>query len=166
MSGRMTRLAAMRPARQRGVTLVEALVVLSIMTILLSVAMPSFSEFTRDQRIRAAGFDLVSDLLFARSEAIKRSSTVSIVGAGNEWTDGWTVRVDGGLHAGTVVQQRGALGVKVGVSGASVLSFDRNGRLAGGGARIALVDKVTGTQRRCIVIDLSGMPQSIAGACS
>lgn len=152
---------------QRGLTLVEALVVMSIMTILLAVAMPSFSDFTRDQRIRAAGYDLVSDLLLARSEAIKRGAQVSIVGAGEEWTNGWAVRVDGGLHAGSIVQQRGVLGAKVGVSGVSTLSFDRNGRLASGGTtQFALVDKASGEQRRCIVIDLSGMPQSRAGACS
>ena len=58
------------PNLHKGFTLVEALIVMSIMAVLLSAALPSMSDFTREQRIRAASFDLVSDLMFARSEAI------------------------------------------------------------------------------------------------
>lgn len=151
---------------QRGFTLVEALIVMSVMALLVSVALPSLSDFTREQRIRAASFDLVSDLLYARSEAIKRSGVVSVNGLGTGWSGGWNVRVDSGLHAGTVLRSHDSPGNAVSLDGASALVFDRNGRLsAGGTASLAITDQVKATTRRCVLVDLSGMPQSRVGAC-
>lgn len=151
---------------QKGFTLTEALIVMAVMTILLAMALPSFSDFTREQRIRAAAFDLVSDLMQARSEAIKRSSIVTLTGLGSEWAGGWTVTVDSGLHTGTAIRNRESPGNAVALTGASSLSFDRNGRLAAGGtAALAIEDRVSLSTRRCIVVDLSGLAQSRVGAC-
>ena len=153
--------------RQAGFTLIEALIVMTIMTVLVSVALPSFSDFTREQRIRAASFDLVSDLMLARSEAIKRSGTVSLNLRGTGGEQGWSVRVDSGLHAGVVIRSRDALGNAIALDGASSLVFDRNGRLSGGGtALMAINDQTRAVTRRCVLVDLSGMAQSRVGACA
>ncbi|MFN5512120.1 MAG: Tfp pilus assembly protein FimT/FimU, partial [Burkholderiales bacterium] len=100
-------------AGQRGFTLTEMLIVMAVLAVVVSMALPSMSEMIREQRIRAASFDLVSDLMLARSEAVKRSGVVSLAAQGQNWQDGWQVMVEEGLHQGVAVQQRGALGNSV-----------------------------------------------------
>jgi type IV fimbrial biogenesis protein FimT len=153
---------------QAGFTLVEAMIVIAIFGLLTTIALPSFSEFGRSQRIRAAGFDLVGDLLLARSEAIKRAGDVSVSGSAGGWSNGWTVTVEGGAADGTVLQRRQAVGTGVDVVEApAALTFDRNGRIAGGGVvRLGIADKVAGVTRRCIVVELSGMARSLVGECT
>ena len=156
--------------RSRGFTLTEALIVMSILTVVLSMGLPTMTTFVREQRIRAVSFDLVSDLMLARSEAIKRLGVISLGGHGQGWVEGWQVRVEEGLHQGTVLQQRGAPGNQVLMAGTDRIEFDRNGRLAAGGtAMIEIRDRARDLVRRCITIDLSGMPQARevqAGGCS
>jgi type IV fimbrial biogenesis protein FimT len=161
-------LPATRSGLQKGFTLIEALVVLSIFGLLTTIALPSFAEFSRSQRIRAVGFDLVGDLLLARSEAIKRATVVRVAGADTDWSAGWQVEVAGGADDGMVLQQRAAPGNGVGLVDAPVtITFDRNGRLAGAGVvRFGIADLAGNQVKRCIVIGLSGMPQSNPGVCA
>jgi type IV fimbrial biogenesis protein FimT len=157
-----------RTVTQAGFTLVELLVVVAVFGILTTIATPSFSEFGRNQRIRATGFDLVGDLQLARSEAIKRASEVTIASADGGWAGGWTVTVDTGPAAGSLVRQRAAAATGIDVVDApDSLTFDRSGRLAGGGiARLGIADKVASVVKRCIVVELSGMARSLSGDCS
>lgn len=151
--------------RAGGFTLVEAMIVVAILGIVLTAAMPSFVEFGRTQRIRAIAFDLVGDLLLARSEAIKRASPMTLEPLAGDWQQGWRVRVEGGLHAGRIVKRRDTPGEGIGLAGADALRFDGNGRLlGGGGARLAVVDE-GGAGRRCVEVDLAGMPRSRSGPC-
>jgi len=65
-------------AKQSGFTLVEAMFVLVIAAILLSVAAPSFRDFIRNSRITGKANDLLVGLNLARSEAIKRHAPVVV----------------------------------------------------------------------------------------
>ncbi len=64
--------------RIRGFTLIELMVALGIATILVFLAVPSMSAFIKNQRLSSQANDLVADLNFARSEAIKRARPVRI----------------------------------------------------------------------------------------
>lgn len=67
----------LRPVAQ-GMTLVEMMVGLVIISCLLLVGMPSFSSWIQDLQIRGAAESVQSALLLARSEAIRRNRPVKL----------------------------------------------------------------------------------------
>lgn len=69
----------------RGVTLIELMVTLSILAIVLAMALPSFGQLMAEHKIKTVSQTLVSALNLARSEAIKRGHEVSVcpLAAGN-----------------------------------------------------------------------------------
>ncbi len=86
-----TRAAPASAAPAPGFTAVELLVVIVIVAVLASIAMPSFADFSVNQRLRTATYDLIADLTFARGEAVKRSNRVTIGRVGSSWAGGWSV---------------------------------------------------------------------------
>jgi type IV fimbrial biogenesis protein FimT len=85
--------------RQTGFTLVELLVVIGILTILLTVGMPSYLYITNSYRISAEVNGLLGDLQYAREEAIKEGQFVTVCVSSNAincsgattWQSGWIV---------------------------------------------------------------------------
>lgn len=62
--------------RQRGVSLVEAMVALAIGGILLALALPNFSAWMAGTRVRSTAEGLLAGLQYARSEATTRNTQV------------------------------------------------------------------------------------------
>src|SRR3569833_4532748 len=89
-------------ALSRGFTLVELLVTISIATILVTLAVPSFSDFVKNNRMITQPTDFVTAMNVARSEAIRRGTRITLCkssdGAGcvsgRNWEQGWIVFVD------------------------------------------------------------------------
>lgn len=67
-----------RRPRQGGLTLVELLVVVSLLGVLLALAAPSMRELLAAQRVRSIHAALQTDLAFARSETLRRNDDVVI----------------------------------------------------------------------------------------
>ena len=86
----------MRRHDNAGVSLVELMIVLVLAGILMSVAMPSYTDTIRRQRLRAATADLVAAIDLTRSQAIARGSRVTMapLDATASWQQGWAVFVD------------------------------------------------------------------------
>jgi type IV fimbrial biogenesis protein FimT len=71
---------------QLGVSLVELMVVVVVLAMLATFALPAFADLTARQRLRGAADNLRGDLVFARSEAIKRQTHVFVVfSRGAQW---------------------------------------------------------------------------------
>jgi len=68
----------MKRFKQTGFTLVEMLVVVVIVGIVASIAIPSFSATIKNRAISATTNEIISTLQTARSEAIKRSQSVRV----------------------------------------------------------------------------------------
>jgi type IV fimbrial biogenesis protein FimT len=86
--------------KQRGVTLIELLVTISIAAILLALGVPSMGDFLRSNRVSGATNDLAAMLYLARSEAVKRGANVTVCPdsdadstceATTDWNDGVVV---------------------------------------------------------------------------
>ena len=86
-----------------GFTLVEVLVAVSVVAILAALAAPALRDFANEQRLAATMGALVTDLNFARVEALKRNARVLLCAraaglttcAGSaEWQNGWVVCYD------------------------------------------------------------------------
>lgn len=72
---------------QHGVSLVELMIGLTIFAILLSVAVPNFSIFLQNSKIRTAAEAIQNGLNLARAEAVRRNTNVQFVlGTGSSWT--------------------------------------------------------------------------------
>ena len=90
-------------ARNVGFTLAEVLVAVAVVAVLAAIAAPSFRDFANEQRLASTMGQLVNDLNFARTEAIKRNARVLLCAraagattcvARPEWQNGWLVCYD------------------------------------------------------------------------
>lgn len=77
--------------RQRGVSIIEAMIVLTVLVILLMGAVPTGQAWLANSRIRSAAESMLSGLQLARAEAVKRNAAVEFVLDGSSGA-GWTVR--------------------------------------------------------------------------
>jgi type IV fimbrial biogenesis protein FimT len=153
------------PFAQRGFTLVEAIVTMTILAVLAGMSAASFSWLNQTTRIRSAAFDLVADLDFARSEAIKRNGDVVVTPIGGSWGNGWTVAV-----GGTTLRQRGALGAQVAfvTPEPDTLTYNAAGRVAFGNVNpFQICPPSRGTiSGRTIRVDASGLSRSTKTFCA
>jgi len=84
--------------KQSGFTLIELMVVISILAILLGIGVPSFRATIEGNRITTVANDLVGALQFARSEAVKRGTNVTLCSSSDQatcsggWVNGWVAR--------------------------------------------------------------------------
>jgi two-component system sensor histidine kinase TctE len=101
----------------RGYSLVELIVVMTIVGIVIAIAVPSYKYVTNSNRVSAEVNLFLGDLQYARSEAVKEGSTVSVCQSSNaqtatptclpngaNWNTGWLVFSDvnanGALNTG------------------------------------------------------------------
>lgn len=137
----------------RGFSLVELMVTLAVLAILTMVAVPSFRDTIRRNRVSAASNALYADLHYARSEAINRGQLVSLcpsndgsncTAGGAAWDTGWLVytypagaaSANAAYTAGNILLRAGGErpGVTINASTADVLSFGQQGQLRPGAA--------------------------------
>lgn len=86
--------------KRKGFSLIELMIVIAIISIIAALAVPSFENIIRKQKVIGEANRLFSLLYFAKSEAIKRNVVITIcksdnrVECGGTWSDGWIVFVD------------------------------------------------------------------------
>jgi prepilin-type N-terminal cleavage/methylation domain-containing protein len=68
----------MKRYRQTGLTLMELMIVLSIIAVLAAMALPSFNSSLERRRLIGAAENLFADLQFARAESIKQNATIQV----------------------------------------------------------------------------------------
>ncbi len=80
--------------RARGFTLIELMVGLAVAAILVSIAVPSFTNVFTRMRVEGVANELATDLQYARSESIRLRTSVALTpdndGLGYQLLDGAT----------------------------------------------------------------------------
>jgi len=89
-NNKVSRYKNMNKKQSLGFTLTELVVTVVIIGIIASIAVPSFQETIEKGRLKEAVESLKSDLMFARTEAIKRSTSinVAVVKSDSNWCYG------------------------------------------------------------------------------
>lgn len=178
---------------QSGFTLVELMVTLSVLAILAAVALPSFQDTIRLNRVSTESNELIAALNLARAEAIKTRSLAELCASANgtacgaDWSQGWMVWSDinrnGTLDAGTEVVrfERGDPQVTVVANIAGINAGTSAVRYNGRGQPVLLAGTVfpanvitlhpltcaSGAEHlRNILIARTGQIRTLRGACS
>ena len=116
---------------KNGFTLLELLITLAIIGIVAAVGFPSLSQIIKNNRVSASVNSFIGTLSYARSEAIKRGTTITVnatnAETSNEWGAGWNI-ADGA----TVLKTFSDLGGSTldSTNGLSQITFNSRGFLA------------------------------------
>lgn len=158
----------LRLKRQTGFTLIEAMVVISILAILAGLGTPAFREMIASQRVKNAASDLLSDMMLARSEAIRRNTPVTISAIDSSWSSGWTIVVG---TAETIKQRNFASGLltiekKSGTNDTVV--FGATGRATNSDFQMNFTAPgiANNEQKRCVRASAAGGQKILKGPCS
>ncbi len=174
----------------RGFTLVELMFGILMIAVLMALAVPSFRQYTASTRTSATSNNLAAALAVARSEALLRSTPVSVCGSndqktciatpGTNWTSGWIAFTDASGTAGKldgtdiVIQAWPAAGGNVTVTATNrYVQYNARGMsntFNSGGSLTAVTltsagAGCTGNRKSQIVVTQGGSPQQSYVAC-
>lgn len=144
----------------------ELLVVVAVVGVLATLALPSFRSMMESQRVKNAGFEMFSLLSLARSEAIKRNGNVTITPTTNAAGEiGFSVSAASGEVIKTKSPLKGIV-ITVNPSSTTEVVYQRTGRATANPTFQIDVSATPTVNVRCIKVELSGMPRTLKGVCS
>ena len=151
--------------RQHGLTLIELCITMAIAGILSSAALPSLVSYVINARLKEAGTVLMTESLFARSEAIKRNTTIHV------GVQGSVLSVTQTTGTTTTVLRTDTLPVGISAPGFQA-DFNGSGRSTPFGSTASVLlgsaAAACSTDIRCptVTIDAGGsLSQCMPGAC-
>lgn len=159
--------SAVLQRRQRGFTLIELMVTVSVLAILAALAAPSFITLIANQRVSSAAQEMQTLLQFARSQSVYKRTEITVTGSGQTWT------VKAGSELLRQAELPGAVTLTPGTDSGDGVKFDAAGvaRLISGAATqyaLALAAP-NATRMQCISVTRAGLVrqqrQPAGGSC-
>lgn len=164
--------ARKRPRTERGTTLIELMMTLSVAAVLLSIAVPSFQAMMRTNRIASVTNEMVRALQLTRSEAVTRGQPVTLCNtsdpnaetpdcSGGTWIDGWIIFVDsngdGTIDTGDTITRVGLpSNTDAKITPTAAYTNKVTYRPIGSSIRNGHFNIAVGTEQRNIVINVTG----------
>ena len=120
--------------RVKGFTLIELMVTLAVAGVLLGIVVSGFSSFLRSGTADVEAASLINSFNYARSEAVRRKSNISVKPAAGGWKTGWNV-LD---SANTVLQTYSGISSSAAIapSSAQTITFTPRGTLVDGSTAV------------------------------
>lgn len=167
----------MPSVRQSGFSLIELMVAIAVAAILAALALPSFQQTIRSNRVATTANEMLASLALARTEAIKGIGTAGVCPSSNgtscatatDWSGGWVVWRTDATGAGTVqtvvryIQQKSGTLVNGPQDG---VTFNVQGRTVDGAAMVGIKPSDSNTPVRCVRLNTTGQARITEGACS
>ena len=156
---------------QRGLSLIELLVGLVVLSVLVSVAAPSFSRMVAEQRLRQVGSELRISLATARSEAVKRNEAVSLIKQGSDWSTGWCIEAGKTSNCSAQpIQQFNVASdqitvLKDGAAAGTEINFNAWGRVTSCPEFLLTTTAAGSACALCLVVTTDGRVESHTGSC-
>lgn len=166
-SGGFHCMQACPPRHHWGVTLIELLVTLSVLAIVLTLGVGGFRQLIANTKMTNAANSLIAHLQFARSEAVKRGTEVSlcpssdgascVASSDGSWEIGYIVRVDSTGQVLRRVDGTEMGGLTVTKSGvASRIAFKPDGSAGGFACTLTICDTGDSSNKRGVLISNVG----------
>ncbi len=174
-----------------GLTIIELLVALMVVSILMTVGAPAMGNFIKNNRLSQSSFDVLGTINLARSEAVKRRVRVILCrsadstaasptcgGSTSIWTTGWLIFASGDNNntyengtdtlLGIGVVSADGVAVKSNSTSNINLEYNPDGTTneGGGTARFAICDTRGGANGKQINVPPHGRPKFVKGTVS
>ncbi len=121
-----------------GFTLIEIAITLAVLALLITAALPSFTTWIMNSKIRTQAEAITNGVQLARAEAVRQNLNAQLVLGGASGASEWTVSTVGSGGVLSPVQTRTAAGADATVvattpGGAATITFNGLGRVVGNG---------------------------------
>ena len=168
----------LKNAPHRGFTLIELMVGIAVIAIIIAIGVPSFNRLISSQTTAATASRLSNALAYARSEAVTRSTNVTICASDDGatcsgsslWNNGWIVFLDNNTTSGStgsvdtneeVLKVEDIDSLSVGVNGdAAFVAYNRLGEsingVSGSTLDFTVAGRNTSTSARIVAVNKQG----------
>ncbi len=149
------RLPASARRGERGFTLTELIVTVSVAAILLTVAVPSFNGIIASQRAKTLASALYATLAKTRSEALTLNGNVTLQPKAGGWGSGWQM-----LDPNNNVLDDYTASPGITIAGPAAVTYRSSGRLPAGVTPMFQISTTSGStvNFQCVSVELSGRP--------